>query len=145
MLLIDGADGRRDVGTGGASAFSKETKSLENQQDCSRQNSTPSTIALLTGGRDILVLCLAAAGAFAGAALGTTATEAVLAAAAFAAFTAAQRLFVAATIALPAAALSFRFTCAVGSAVPSGFESCSTEGRTAFRPEPGAFSVVIGP
>jgi hypothetical protein len=33
----------------------------------------------------------------------------------------------------------------VGPIVWGGFESCSTDGSTAFRPEPGAFSVVIRP
>ena len=85
------------------------------------------------------------AGAFAGPFLGTAATGAGAAAAAFAAFTAAQRFFVAATIALLPAALSFRFTGAVMPTDDEGFESCSTDGVTAFRPGPGVFSVVVGP
>ncbi len=79
----------------------------------------------------------------AGDALGVAAAAA--AAAAFVAFTAAKRFFVAAIIARLPAALSFRFTGVVGPIVWGGFESCSTDGSTAFRPEPGAFSVVIRP
>ncbi len=67
------------------------------------------------------------------------------AAAAFAALTAAQRFFVAATIALLPAALIFRFTGAVGPTVAAGVESGSTNGSTSFRPGPGVFSVVVGP
>jgi hypothetical protein len=79
----------------------------------------------LTGGLVVGVLGVAAAGAGAPAAL--------------AALTAAQRFLVAAIIARLPAALSFRFAGAVG---PAGFESGSTDGSTAFRPGPGAFSVV---
>ncbi len=57
---------------------------------------------------------------------------------------AAQRFFVAAMIARLPAALSFRLAGAVGPTVP-GFESCSADGSTVLRPEPGVFSVVVGP
>ena len=85
--------------------------------------------------------------AFAGAALGVGATGAGAgaSAAAFAALIAAQRFFVAAIIARLPAALIFRFAGAVGPTLAGGFESCSTDGGTAFRPGPGVFSVVVGP
>jgi hypothetical protein len=73
-------------------------------------------------------LCLAAAGALAVAGLDATAGTA---AAAFAALIAAQRFFVAAIIARLPAALSFRFTGAVGPAVSGVFES-------------GVFFVIVG-
>ena len=89
---------------------------------------------------------LTRAGAFAGAALGVAATAGVEAsAAAFAALSAAQRFFVPAIIARLPAALIFRFAGTVGSTFAGGFESCSTDGSTAFRLGPGVFSVVAGP
>jgi hypothetical protein len=91
---------------------------------------------------------LTRAGALAGAALGvagTAATGAGASTAAFAALIAAQRFFVPAIIARLPAALIFRFAGAVGPTVAGGFESCSTDGSTAFRPEPGVFCVVVGP
>jgi hypothetical protein len=62
-------------------------------------------------------LCFAAAGPFAGVALGAPATGTGAAAAAFAALTAAQRFFVAAIIALLPAALIFRFAGPLGPTV----------------------------
>ena len=88
----------------------------------------------------------AAAGAFAAAGLAATATGAGAgtAAAALAALTAAQRLLVAAIIALLPAALSFRFAGPAGTAA-AGVESCSTGGSAAFRSGPGLFFVPAGP
>jgi hypothetical protein len=90
---------------------------------------------------------LTAAAALAGAALGAAGTGAgaAAAAAAFAALIAAERFFAPAMIARLPAALIFRFAGAVGPTLAGGFESCSTDDRTAFRPGPGAFSVVVGP
>ena len=78
------------------------------------------------------VVCFAAAGGFAGAALDVAATGSG-AEADFAALIAAQRFFVAAIIAFLPAAVSFRF----------GGETCSTDGR-AFRPEPGNLPFRFG-
>lgn len=86
---------------------------------------------------------LTGTGAVARAALGVAATAAGAAAAAFAALIAAQRFFVPAMIARLPAALSFRFTGAVGPTLAGGFESCSTDGSITFRPGPGASSAVV--
>jgi hypothetical protein len=43
------------------------------------------------------------------------------------------------------AALIFRFTGAVGPTLSGGFESCSTDGVTAFRPEPDGRPFRFGP
>src|ERR1700733_4717288 len=88
---------------------------------------------------------LIGAGALARAALGVAATGAGSAAAAFDALIAAQRFFVAAIIARLPAALIFRFAGAVGSTLAGGFEPCSTDGVTAFRPEPGGLPFRFGP
>jgi hypothetical protein len=69
-----------------------------------------------------------------GVAAGTAATGAGATAAAFAASIAAQRSFVPAIIAGLPAALIFRFAGAVGPTAVGGYESCSTDGSTAFRP-----------
>jgi hypothetical protein len=82
---------------------------------------------------------LAGAAALGATAIGTAAS------AAFAALIAAHRFFVPAIIACLPAALIFRLAGAVGPALAGGFESCSTDGITAFRPGPGVFSVVVGP
>jgi hypothetical protein len=87
---------------------------------------------------------LTGAEALTGAALGV-ATTGVGAAAAFAALTAAQRFFVAAMIALLPAALIFRLAGAVGPTAAGVFESCSTDGSTAFRPGPGGLPFRFGP
>ena len=66
-------------------------------------------------------------------------------AAAFAALIAAQRFFVPAMIARLPAALILRFAGAVGPTLTGGFESCSTDGVTAFRPEPDGRPFRFGP
>jgi len=90
-------------------------------------------------------LCFAAAGAFGGAAFGAAATGAGAAAAAFAALIAAQHFFVAAIIARLPAALILRFGGILGPTLAGGFETCSTDGRTAFRPGPGGLPLRFGP
>jgi hypothetical protein len=91
---------------------------------------------------------LTGTGALAGIALGVAAGTAATGAgagalaAAFAALIAAQRFFVAAMIARLPAALIFRFAGAVGPTLAGGFESDSTDGRTAFRRDP-SFSLLL--
>ncbi len=85
------------------------------------------------------VLCFAAAGDLAGAALGASATGAGAAAAALAALIAAHRFLVPSIIALRPAALNLRFAGAFG------VESSSTDGDTACGTGPGFFSVVTEP
>src|SRR5277367_1290542 len=80
---------------------------------------------------------LTGTGELAGAAFGAAATAAGAAAASFAALMAAQRFFVAAMITRLPAALIFRFAATVGPTLAGGFETCSTDGGAAFRPEPG--------
>ncbi len=95
----------------------------------------------------VRVPCLTGTRAFAVAALGVPVASAATgaSAAAFAALIGAQRFFVPAMIARLPAALIFRFAGAVGPTVSGGFESCSTDGRTAFRPGPGGLPFRFGP
>jgi hypothetical protein len=58
---------------------------------------------------------------------------------------AAQRFLVAAMIARLPAALIFRLAGTVGPTLAGGFESGSTDGSTAFRPEPGGLPFRFGP